>query len=380
MEIFGWVIWAVSCIAVIFSLMPLFVELFKLGPPPEGAERHISPQVFMLISGFISLAMAAGVIVTAFTNISKFNLLWFIPLSFWGIPLFFWKIGVGAWYSEYSKQTRSCVNQPEPSEPKAAQKALKKRGFPRKFVKGLRKILGDDKFTSLTLLGEKYYLFDQDFFSKPHSFKDINHEMTKLRVTAFLLHMANELCRRQIFDAGEELAKIVLTLDPKFFTAYATLALICRDTSRFEEARKYASQAIAGMNSFDQLYKDAPTPPEYICDPQHIADLRDELNSISTQSANERKSAEKRISEEQEKVIDGVTNLLMTSGVNKAAFYLADLLAEDPSFMKEISLDEYPREQAVLGLGVVFGFILAMYDACVKSGRGREHLINCCNC
>jgi len=47
--------------------------------------------------------------------------------------------------------------------------------------------------------------------------------------------------------------------------------------------------------------------------------------------------------------------------VNETAFYLADSLANDTKFVKDIGLDEYPHEQAVLGLGWLFGFILAMH-------------------
>ena len=155
----------------------------------------------------------------------------------------------------------------EPYTPEKAQSALRKRGFPDKFVKGLKEILGDEKFTSLTLLGEKYYLFDQDFFSNPHSFKDINNKMTKLLVSGFLSQMANELCNRHVLDAGEKLSQIVLTLNPKHFSAYATLALICRDSGRLPEARVYARRAITGMDSFDEGYKDIPVP-EHIANPE----------------------------------------------------------------------------------------------------------------
>lgn len=61
-------------------------------------------------------------------------------------------------------QRRLTVNQVEPYTPDTAQSAFKKRGFSDKFVKSLREILGNEKFTSLIVLGEKYYLFDQDFF------------------------------------------------------------------------------------------------------------------------------------------------------------------------------------------------------------------------
>jgi len=301
MVIIEWIIWAISCIVVVWGLIAFFVEVFRVNPFPEGPERYLSPKVRIFITCSISLVMTAGIIITAVTSISKFHLLWFMPLSFWG----------SAWFE---KQRYLAVNQVEPCPPDTAQWALKKRGFNDEFVKGLREVLGDEKFTSLTMLGEKYYLFDQDFFSNPHSFKDINNNMTKLRVSGFLSHMANELCNRHILDAGEKLSQIVLTLDPKHFSAYATLALICRDSGRLGEARVYAQRAITGMDSFDEGYKDIPVP-EYIANPEHITDTRNELHSILALTPDEKEIVKEWTpTREQEEAIDGLDEILKCIG------------------------------------------------------------------
>jgi len=42
---------------------------------------------------------------------------------------------------------------------------------------------------------------------------------------------------------------------------------------------------------------------------------------------------------------------------------LARLLAKDRSFVSEIGLDEFPHDQVIQGLEMLFGFILAMYNA-----------------
>ena len=216
--------------------------------------------------------------------------------------------------SEVEKISRKFSMPIKPYTPDTAQSALKKRGFPDKFVKGLREILGDEKFTSLVVLGEKYFLFDQDFFSNPHSFKDINNEMTKLRVSGFLSHMANELCRRHNLDAGEKLSKIVLTLDPKHFAAYATLALICRDSGRLGEARVYAKRAITGMDSFDEGYRNIPVP-EYIANPKHLTAFCDELHSILALTPDEKEIVKEWTpTKEQEKVIEGLDEILKCIG------------------------------------------------------------------
>lgn len=197
-----------------------------------------------------------------------------------------------------------------PNASQLAKLLLEKRGFPNKFVKGLREILGDEKFTSLTLLCKKYYLFDQAFFSNPHSFKDINNEMINLRVAAFLSNVANDLCKRHILDAGEKLSQIVLTLRPKYFPARMTLALICCESGRFSEAREYAQRAIIDMDSFDEEYKDIPIP-EYIANPKHLADLRAMLHSIPDKIELFKKYMEgQAVPKEQKEAIDGLDEIL----------------------------------------------------------------------
>lgn len=138
--------------------------------------------------------------------------------------------------------------------------------------------------------------------------------MTKLRVSGFLSHMANELCNRHNLNAEEKLSQIVLTLNPKHFSAYATLALICRDSGRLPEARIYAKRAIDGMDIFDEEYNDIPVP-EHISNPKHINDVRNELQSILALTPDEKELVKEWTpTKEQEEAVEGLDEILKCLG------------------------------------------------------------------
>jgi len=154
-----------------------------------------------------------------------------------------------------------------------AQWALKKRGFPHKFVKGLREILSDEKFISLTVLAEKYHLFDQDLFAHPKVFTDIHDELTNVKIATLLTSMASQLCQRHIVDDGEEVLQITVTLRPKHYPARMTLALLYYESGRLSEAREQARRALTDWDTFKEQYKDVPSPPEYIVGPKEYEEF-----------------------------------------------------------------------------------------------------------
>ncbi len=151
--------------------------------------------------------------------------------------------------------------------------------FPIEFVKGVRQTLGAEKFDSLTLLAEKYRLFDQNLFAHPEVFEDIHDEMTNAEIAALLTSMGNELAKRHIVEDAEDIFRIALALRPKHFAASAMLAVIYYDTGRFSEAREHARRAITDMDSHAERYKDVPVP-EHIADPNAIESFRLMLQSI----------------------------------------------------------------------------------------------------
>lgn len=170
-----------------------------------------------------------------------------------------------------------------------SRKPQKRRGwdcFPDEFVTGLRGILGAEKFETLTLLAEKYRLFDQDLFAHPESFKDIDNELTKTKVAALLTSMGNELHKRHIVDDAESVFRIALTLRPEHSPARAMVAVICYDSGRLHEARKHAQQTITEMDGFAGLYKDILVP-EHIGEPEALVLLRSLLQSIADEKPSE---------------------------------------------------------------------------------------------
>jgi len=152
--------------------------------------------------------------------------------------------------------------------------------FPEQFVKGVRETLGTQKFESLTLLAEKYGLFDQDLFAHPKSFTDVHDELTKMEIAALLTSMGNELARHHIVEDAEEVLRIALILRPEHAAARGTLASICYSTGRFTEAKEHALRAIADMDSHAERYKDVPVP-EHIADSNAIDSFRLVLQSIA---------------------------------------------------------------------------------------------------
>jgi len=160
------------------------------------------------------------------------------------------------------------------------QKAKEWNRFPDEFVRGVREILGTQKFESLTLLAEKYDMFDQNLFAHPESFTDINDELTNVKIATFLTSLGCWLCDRQIIEDGEKVLRITITLRPEHYPAYLSLALICYNSGRLSEAREYAQRAITDMDSFEERFKDISVP-QHISDPNVLASFRSLLRSIS---------------------------------------------------------------------------------------------------
>jgi hypothetical protein len=315
MSIIEWIIWGVGCVFVVGSAISFLAEVLRIDPFPTGPEGILPLRLRIFDSGLTTVLMATGVITTAITNTSKLHLLWFIPLCFWGIT---WVVTHGwlawelflHWYDNRERNAhqnrfnasssgKNHIYRDDSYLPDTSQWVLKKRGFSAKFVKGLREVLGDEKFSSFTLLCEKHYLFDQDFFSNPRSFDDINDDMTNLHVATFLTSVANDLCKRHILDDGEKLSQIVLTIRPKHLGAHATLALIYFETGRLSLAREHARKALSGMDSLVKEFKDASIPADVVNlrDPgfQHTHNL---LKSISD------------FPKDVEEVIDGLDEIL----------------------------------------------------------------------
>jgi len=96
--------------------------------------------------------------------------------------------------------------------------------------------------------------------------------------------MGNELVRRHIIEDAEKTFQIVLSLRPEHFAARAMLAVICYDSGRLSEARKYARRAIADMDNHVEQYKDVDIP-KHIFDAEYfsaaIAPFRLLLQSIA---------------------------------------------------------------------------------------------------
>lgn len=85
MIIVGWAIWAVTCALALWGFFTFLAEMFNLDPFSEGPEVFLSPSLQKLISGLYALSMTAAAIATAFLDISKLHLLWFVPLCEFGI-------------------------------------------------------------------------------------------------------------------------------------------------------------------------------------------------------------------------------------------------------------------------------------------------------
>ena len=258
MEIVGWVIWFLTCGCGVICLIAFLYEVFW--------SVSYGPQVWYplflrrLITGFAALGFIGAAFVTIFTEISKLHILWFIPS--WH---FFVLIGIPRWIYFSQKKGLSTKSWER---------------FPTKFVKSVRQTLGADNFHSLTLLAQKYRLFDQNLFAHPEVFEDIHDEMTNAEIAALLTSMGNELAKRHIVEDAEEIFRIALALRPKHFAARAMLAVICYDTARLSEAKEHARRAITDMDSHTERYKDIPVP-EHIADPNAIESFRLMLQSIA---------------------------------------------------------------------------------------------------
>jgi len=151
--------------------------------------------------------------------------------------------------------------------------------FSDEFVKSIRETLGAEKFDSLTLLAEKYHLFNHDLFAHPEAFTDIHDELTNIEIAALLTSMGNEMYRRQIVEDAEKAYRVALGCRPEHFAARGKLAVIFYDSGRLSEAREHARRAITDMDSHAERYKDVPVP-EHIADPNAIESFRLMLQSI----------------------------------------------------------------------------------------------------
>jgi len=162
-------------------------------------------------------------------------------------------------------------------------KLLRPKGwerFPVQFVKSLRQTLGAEEFDSLTLLAEKYRLFDQDLFAHPDSFSDINDELTNVQIAGLLTSMGNELYRRQIVEDAEKAYRVAIALRPEHSPARGNIAAICYDSGRVSEAKEHALRAIADMDMQRERYKDIDVPT-YVADPNAMDSYRSLLQFIA---------------------------------------------------------------------------------------------------
>ena len=66
MTIFGWFVWALTCLAFVMAVMDIF----------DGR------RIVRIASRMISVCLIAALVTTAATDISKFHLLWFVPVVF----------------------------------------------------------------------------------------------------------------------------------------------------------------------------------------------------------------------------------------------------------------------------------------------------------
>jgi len=152
--------------------------------------------------------------------------------------------------------------------------------FPVQFVKSIRETLGAEKFDSLTLLAEKHHLFDQDLFTHPESFTDINDELTNVEIACLLTSLGNELYRRQIIEDAEKAYRVAIALRPEHFAARGNIAAICYDSGRVSEAKEHALRAIADMDIQRERYKDIDVPKD-VADPNAIDSFRSLLQLIA---------------------------------------------------------------------------------------------------
>lgn len=302
MEILGWVIWLVACGWGVVSLLAFFCEVFWPNPFPEGPEALYPPGLRRLITGFAALGFIAAAVATAVLEVSKLHLLWFVPVwHLFGIQRLIEWIYLSSspdlkdfLYPESGFLWRSLTQSSLMRSIFRKKYQVQGRGlsvkgwerFPIEFVKGVRETLGAEKFDSLTLLAKKYRVFNQDLFADPDSFTDIHDELTNIEITGLLTSMGNDLCRRQIVDDAEKAYRITLALCPEHFAASGMLAVICHDSGRLCEARKYAHQAITDMESHAERYKDVPVP-EHLADPNAIDSFRSILQSIAEGNASD---------------------------------------------------------------------------------------------
>lgn len=91
MNIVEWVVWGLACVFVLWGFVTFLTEVFKPEPFPQGPEACYPLTLRRILSGLYTLGMATGVIVTALSDISKFHLVWFVPLfHFFGTQWIGW--------------------------------------------------------------------------------------------------------------------------------------------------------------------------------------------------------------------------------------------------------------------------------------------------
>ena len=133
--------------------------------------------------------------------------------------------------------------------------------FPKTFVAGLQRSLGEELFQTLTVLAEKYDLFGQPLFARPQHL-DIEDELTRTQVVALLTSMGNELVRHHHVEDAEKTFNIALCLRPEHSAARGSLATICYCVGRIDEARKHAARAVEDMDKERERFKHVPIPED----------------------------------------------------------------------------------------------------------------------
>jgi hypothetical protein len=172
MEIFGWVIWFLTCGCGVICLIAFLYEVFwsvSYGP-------QVLYPLFLrrLITGFAALGFIGAAFVTIFTEISKLHLLWFVPVwHFFGLDRWIEWIYLSSnpelidlvypesdvpplWFSLCFPLSPSLVPNIIRKIHKSKRKELYATGwerFPTKFVKSVRETLGGREFSFFDIIG-----------------------------------------------------------------------------------------------------------------------------------------------------------------------------------------------------------------------------------
>ena len=82
MIILGWTIWGLACAWTVFWFINFLVNLFSPDPlaQPVDALVLLPPKIKGLISSLYVVGMTVALAVIVIWNISKFHLLWFVPI------------------------------------------------------------------------------------------------------------------------------------------------------------------------------------------------------------------------------------------------------------------------------------------------------------